>query len=69
MKLYYDPVTVNCRKVVAGFKLMGADFEEAKVDYFAGGHKRDDYSAGCSGRPASGSTPATSIWSRTSSSR
>ena len=45
MKLYYDPVTVNCRKVVAGFKLMGADFEESKVDYFAGGHKQDDYLA------------------------
>ncbi len=45
MKLYYDPVTVNCRKVVAGFKLMGTDFEEAKVDYFAGGHKQDDYLA------------------------
>lgn len=45
MKLYYDPVTVNCRKVVAGFKLMGTDFAEAKVDYFAGGHKQDDYLA------------------------
>ena len=22
MKLYYDPITVNCRKVVAGFSLM-----------------------------------------------
>jgi glutathione S-transferase len=45
MKLYFDPVTVNCRKVLAGFDLMGAQYEHAKVDYFGGGHKQPDYLA------------------------
>ena len=45
MKLYYDPRTVNCRKVVAGFKLMGVDFESANVDYFAQGQKEPEYLA------------------------
>ncbi|MBT4042802.1 MAG: glutathione S-transferase family protein [Rhodospirillaceae bacterium] len=45
MKLYYDPRTVNCRKVVAGFKLMGIDFETADIDYFAQGHLAPEYMA------------------------
>lgn len=45
MKLYYDPVTVNCRKVVAGFDFLGAEYEQQKVDYFAGGHKQPEYTA------------------------
>jgi glutathione S-transferase len=45
MKLYYDPITVNCRKVLAGFDLMGVKFETGKVDYFAGGHKQPEYVA------------------------
>ena len=45
MKLYYDPRTVNCRKVVAGFKLMDVDFESANVDYFAQGQKEPEYLA------------------------
>jgi glutathione S-transferase len=43
MKLYYDPVTVNCRKVAAGFGLLGAEFEKSHVDYFSGGHKAPEY--------------------------
>ena len=43
MKLYYDPVTVNCKKVVAGFGLLGAEFEKSHVDYFGGGHKAPEY--------------------------
>lgn len=39
MKLYFDPITVNCRKVLAGCDLVGAAYETKKVDYFAGGHK------------------------------
>jgi len=39
MKLYYDPITVNCRKVVAGLDLIGADYEEERLGYFAGEHK------------------------------
>ena len=36
MKLHYDPCTVNCRKVLAGLKLIGIDFESEKYDYFDG---------------------------------
>ncbi len=39
MKLYYDPITVNCRKVVAGLDLAGAAYDSENVDYFGGGHK------------------------------
>ena len=40
MKLYYDPITVNCRKVVAGLNLIGASYDEERLDYFAGEHKQ-----------------------------
>ena len=43
MRLYYDPITVNCRKVAAGFILMNVPFEEARVDYLGGGHKAPEY--------------------------
>jgi len=43
MKLYYDPITTNCRKVAAGFSLMNVPFEEARVDYLGGGHKAKEY--------------------------
>ena len=45
MKLYYDPRTVNCRKVVAGLRLMNVDFESENVDYFEQGHKTPEYLA------------------------
>ena len=45
MKLYYDPRTVNCRKVVAGFKHMGVAFDSEDVDYFAQGQQSPDYMA------------------------
>ncbi len=45
MKLYFDPVTVNCRKIVAGFNLLGMPYESVKVDYFTGGHKAPEYLA------------------------
>lgn len=45
VKLYYDPITVNCRKVLAGFKLVGLEFETMAIDYFAGEHKSDEYTA------------------------
>ena len=45
MKLYYDPRTVNCRKVVAGFKHMGVEFDSENVDYFAQGQQSPDYMA------------------------
>ena len=45
MKLYYDPITVNCRKVVAGLDLIGAEYEEEVLSYFGGDHKKPDFTA------------------------
>ena len=45
MKLHYDPITVNCRKVVAGFHLMNVSFDKVHVDYFGGAHKSPEYMA------------------------
>ena len=45
MKLYADPITVNCRKVFAGFDLMQASFEHVHVDYFNGEQKQPEYVA------------------------
>ena len=39
MELLLDPITVNCRKVLAGFKLIGADYTIKKIDYFQGEQK------------------------------
>jgi glutathione S-transferase len=43
MKLYCDPITVNCRKVLAGLDLIGAEFEKVHVDYFTGEQRSDTY--------------------------
>ena len=43
MKIYADPITVNCRKVLAGLDLIGAPFERVHVDYFKGEHKAEPY--------------------------
>jgi len=43
MKLYYDLISVNCRKVVAAFALMGVEFEKAHVDYFKAEQKAPEY--------------------------
>ncbi|MEO8037953.1 MAG: glutathione S-transferase family protein [Betaproteobacteria bacterium] len=45
MKLYADPITVNCRKVIAGFDLLGANYERVHVDYFQSQQKSPDYCA------------------------
>tara|TARA_A100001037_G_scaffold18484_1_gene15882 strand:+ start:141 stop:785 length:645 start_codon:yes stop_codon:yes gene_type:complete len=45
IKLYYDPITVNCRKVLAGFDLASVPYESVKMDYFGGEHKQPDYLA------------------------
>jgi glutathione S-transferase len=45
MKLYCDPITVNCRKVLAGFDLMGAQFKLIKLNYFAGDQRKPEYLA------------------------
>ena len=43
MKIHADPITINCRKVLAGLKLMNAPHELALVDYFKGEQKSDAY--------------------------
>ncbi len=45
MKLYADPITVNCRKVLAGLDLIGAPFEHVHIDYFKGEQKSPAYVA------------------------
>lgn len=45
MQIYADPITVNCRKVLAGLQLMGAPYELVHVDYFKAEQKSDDYVA------------------------
>lgn len=45
MEVFADPITVNCRKVLAGLYLLGADFTLNKVDYFAGEQKGEAYTA------------------------
>jgi glutathione S-transferase len=45
MKIYADPITVNCRKVLAGLQLMGAPYELAHVDYFKAEQKSEAYTA------------------------
>lgn len=43
MKLYADPITVNCRKVFAGFKLMDIPYEHVHVDYFKAEQKSEEF--------------------------
>ncbi len=43
IKIYADPITVNCRKVIAGLQLIGAPYELVHVDYFKGEHKAEPY--------------------------
>ena len=43
MELLLDPITVNSRKVLAGFKLIGADYTVNKVDYFQGKQKSPEF--------------------------
>lgn len=45
MEILADPITVNCRKVLAGLKMIGTDFTLTKVDYFQGEQKSADYLA------------------------
>ncbi len=45
MEIFADPITINCRKVLAGLQMMGVDYDLKKVDYFTGAHKGADYLA------------------------
>ncbi len=43
MKIHADPITVNCKKVLAGLALMGAYYELVHVDYFKGEQKEQPF--------------------------
>ncbi|MEQ1714372.1 MAG: glutathione S-transferase family protein [Hyphomicrobium sp.] len=45
MKLYADPITVNCRKVIAGLDFLSAPYERVHVDFFKGEQKSPEYLA------------------------
>ena len=43
LQLYLDPITINCRKVLAGVALLDTPNHLNYIDYFGGEHKSDDY--------------------------
>ena len=43
LTIYADPITVNCRKVLAGLDLIGMPYELKHVDYFKGEQKAEPY--------------------------
>lgn len=43
MKIHADPITINCRKVLAGLELIGAPYQLVHVDYFKGEQKAEPY--------------------------
>ena len=43
MKIHADPITVNCRKVLAGLQFIGAPYELVHVDYFKGAQKEEPF--------------------------
>ncbi len=45
MEVLADPITVNCRKVLAGLKFLGADYTLTHVDYFTGKQKKSAFVA------------------------
>ncbi len=45
LKVYADPITVNCRKTLAGLDLLGTPYKLAYVDYFGGAHKQPEFLA------------------------
>ena len=45
MQIFADPITVNCRKVLAGLDFLQAPFERVHVDYFKGEQKEPAYTA------------------------
>ena len=45
MQIYADPITANCRKVLAGMGFLNAPFERVHVDYFKAEQKEPAYTA------------------------
>ena len=45
MQVYADPITINCRKVLAGLDMLAAPFELKHVDYFKAEQKSAAFTA------------------------
>ena len=45
MQIYADPITANCRKVLAGMDFLDAPFDRVHVDYFKAEQKEAAYTA------------------------
>ena len=45
LELFADPISINCRKVIAGLALMDIDYTLNRVGFFEGEQKSDDYLA------------------------
>ena len=45
MELLLDPITINSRKALAGFKLIGVDYTVTKIDYFQAKQQSPEYVA------------------------
>lgn len=45
MKIYADPITINCRKVMAGLALMDINYDLVYVDYFKAQQKEPWYTS------------------------
>ena len=45
MELLLDPITINCRKALAGFKLIGVDYTVTKIDFFQAKQQSPEYVA------------------------
>ena len=43
MEIHADPITVNCRKVLAGLKFLGVDYTLVHTDYFQAKQKSREY--------------------------
>ena len=43
MDIYADPLTVNCRKVLAGLQFLGVQYNLVNVNYMAGEHAEEPY--------------------------
>lgn len=43
IEIHADPITINCRKVLAGLQLIDAPYKLVHVDYFKGAQKEMPY--------------------------
>lgn len=43
LKIHADPITINCRKVLAGLQFIGAEYELVSMNFFAGDHATPEH--------------------------